>query len=137
MSLIGLVFSLVMLLMGVGHRQEAAPAAFNEEAAGGVGRWLLEYGGDCRGREAEPIVISQLDAAQIVFDGFRLTRNADGQYEGSASFIAAMPVDGREIPYAIAYVLSRDESGGFVGTETVTEDGGLSADCPIELVYME
>ena len=133
MMLIGLVFSLIALLMGVGCRQQA-PAFSEESAAGGAGRWLLEYGGACSGRGSESINISRLDAAQIVFDDFRLRLNDDGQYEGSADFIAAMPVDGRDIPYTIAYVVKRDEAGGFVGAETVIEGGGRSADCPIRLV---
>ena len=134
MLLIGLVFSLIALLMGVGYRQQT-PAFSEESAAGGAGRWLLEYGGACSGREAEPIIISRLDAAQIAFDDFRLRLNDDGQYEGSADFIASMPVDGRDIPYTIAYTVRRGETGGFVGAETVTEDGGRSADCPIRLVF--
>lgn len=134
MMLIGLVFSLIALLMGVGWRQRT-PAFSEETAAGGAGRWMLEYGGACRGREAEPITISRLDDAQIVFDDFRLRLNDDGQYEGGADFIASMPVDGRDIPYTIAYVVRRDGAAGFVGTETVVEGGGRSADCPIELVF--
>lgn len=72
----------------------------------------------------------------MIFDGFHLRRNAAGQYEGSASFIASMPVDGRDIPYTIAYVLNRNE-GGFVGVETVTEDGGHALECPIALAFVE
>lgn len=120
---------LLCLLAGCGS---AVPAAADAARAG---RWSLEYSGACSGREAKSIHISQLDDSQMVFDGFRLRRNDDGRYEGSADFIAPMPVDGRDIPYAIAYALSRDEAGGFVGTETVVEGGGRSADCPIELVF--
>lgn len=134
MMLIGLVFSLILLLMGPLYFP--SPAAFNQgSAAGGIGRWLLEYGGSCSGRESESITISQLDAAQMVFNGFYLRRNAAGQYEGNADFIASMPVDGRDIPYTIAYVLSRNEAGGFVGAETVTEAGGHALECPIALVF--
>ena len=123
---------LLCLLAGCGS---AAPVAPTAAEAAQVGRWSLEYGGACSGREAEPITISRLDDAQIVFDDFRLRLNDDGQYEGNADFIASMPVDGRDIPYTIAYVVRRDEAGGFVGTETVVEGGGRSADCPIELVF--
>ena len=123
---------LLCLLAGCGS---AAPVAPTATEAAQVGRWSLEYSGACRGREAKLIHISQLDAAQIVFDDFRLRLNDDGQYEGNADFIASMPVDGRDIPYTIAYVVRRDEAGGFVGTETVVEGGGRSADCPIELVF--
>lgn len=134
MMLIGLVVSLILLLMGPLYFP--APTAFNQgSAAGGAGRWLLEYDGSCSGRESESITISQLDAAQMIFDGFHLRRNAAGQYEGSADFIASMPVDGRDIPYTIAYVLNRNEGGGFVGVETVTENGGHALECPIALVF--
>ena len=133
MMLIGLVFSLILLLMGPYF---PTPTAFNQgSAAGGVGRWLLEYDGPCSGRESESIAISQLDAAQMTFDGFHLRRNAAGQYEGSADFTASMPVDGRDIPYTIAYVLNRNEGGGFVGVESVTEGGGHALECPIALVF--
>lgn len=123
---------LLCLLVGCGSAAPTAPAAVDSAQ---VGRWSLEYSGACSGREAKPIHISQLDDSQMVFDGFHLRRNDDGQYEGNADFIAPMPVDGRDIPYTIAYALSRDETGGFVGTETVVEGGGRSADCPIELVF--
>ena len=134
MRLMRMSLGLLCLLTGCGS--VAPPLAPAAEAAR-VGRWSLEYSGACSGREARPIHISQLDVSQVVFGGFRLRRNDDGQYEGNADFIAPMPVDGRDIPYTIAYVLSRDEAGGFVGTETVVEGGGRSADCPIWLVFAE
>ena len=123
---------LLCLLAGCGSAVPKAPTV-TETAR--VGRWSLEYGGTCSGREAKLIHISQLDDSQVVFDDFHLRRNDDGQYKGNADFIASMPVDGRDIPYTIAYVVRRDGAGGFVGTETVVEGGGRSADCPIELVF--
>ena len=100
-----------------------------------VGKWSLEYTGGCTGRESEPLLITRLDETEIVFDDFHLLRNEDGEYVGSAVYYASMPVDGREIPYEIAYVLKGTDAGSFVGTETVTEGGGQSLGCPIELHY--
>lgn len=100
-----------------------------------AGLWSLEYTGGCAGREAERLLITQLDDGIIAFDDFQLLRNEAGEYVGSANFIAPMPVDGREIPYEIAYALNATEAGRFAGTETVTEGGGHSLGCPIELVF--
>ena len=99
------------------------------------GRWSLQYTGGCTGREAEPLDITILDETRMVFDNFRLMRDETGIYVGSATFIAPMPVDGREIPYEIAFRLRPTAAGGFVGTETITEGGGHSLDCPVELVF--
>ncbi|MCY3781471.1 MAG: hypothetical protein OXG78_14250 [Chloroflexi bacterium] len=100
-----------------------------------AGNWSLEYTGECAGREAERLHITRLDETAMVFDNFELLRNEAGEYVGSAVFIAPMPVDGREIPYEIAYVLRAAAAGGFAGTETVIEGGGHGIGCPIELVF--
>ena len=47
-----------------------------------------------------------------------------------------MPVDGRDIPYEIRYVLRASDDGGFRGTETIIEGGGHGLACPIELVFV-
>ena len=100
------------------------------------GIWSLAFAGDCTGQEAETVLITRLDDEEIVFDDFRLLRAEDGQYRGSAIFIAPMPVDGREIPYEIAYVLNLTDRGSFEGTETIIEGGGHGIGCPIELVFV-
>ena len=76
------------------------------------------------GSESETLLITQLDEDAIVFDEFELLRNEAGEYVGSAIFIAPMPVDGRDIPYEITYVLRANGDGGFSGRETVVEGGG-------------
>ncbi len=101
-----------------------------------AGTWSLEYHGGCSGREAETLRITRLDETAIVFDDFRLLRDDEGDYSGSAIFIAPMPVDGREIPYEIIYTLSSRDDGGFAGTETIIEGGGHGLDCPVELVFL-
>lgn len=100
-----------------------------------AGLWTLAYSGECADRESEPLLITRLDESAIVFDEFELLRNEAGEYAGSAIFSAPMPVDGREIPYEIAYVLKLNDTGGFSGSETVVEDGGHSIACPIDLRY--
>lgn len=106
-----------------------------EPALPQAGRWTLRYTGECAGREAEPLLITRLDEGALVFDDFQLERNEQGDYVGSAIFIAPMPVDGREIPYEIAYALRPTAAGAFAGSETVTEGGGQSIACPIELDF--
>lgn len=100
----------------------------------GPGMWTLAYSGECAGRESEPLRVTRLDESAIVFDDFELLRNEAGEYAGSAIFSAPMPVDGRDIPYEIRYVLRASDDGGFSGSETVVEDGGHSIACPIELL---
>ena len=95
-----------------------------------------DYSGECAGRESEKLLITQLDEKAIVFDEFELLRNEAGDYVGSAIFSAPMPVDGRDIPYEISYVLRASEAGSFSGTETVIEGGGHGIACPIELVFI-
>ena len=94
--------------------------------------WTLSFGGDCSGRESERLLITRLDDERMVFGDYNLSRRESGSYAGSALFSAAMPVDGRDIPYTIAYSLSERE-GGFVGTQRITEDGGHALDCPVAL----
>ena len=106
-----------------------------EPALPQAGRWTLRYTGECAGREAEPLLITRLDKGALVFDDFQLERNEEGDYVGAAIFIAPMPVDGREIPYEIAYALRASAAGGFAGSETVTEGGGQSIACPIALDF--
>ena len=101
-----------------------------------AGLWSLEYTGDCAGREAERLQITQLDKTAIVFGDFTLLRDAAGQYSGTADRIAPMPADGREIGYTITYALTAAEAGAFAGTETVVEGGGHGLDCPIQLRYL-
>lgn len=102
-----------------------------------AGVWLQQYTGGCEGRESETLLITQLDDSAIVFDEFELLRNEEGEYVGSAIFIAPMPVDGRDIPYEITYALKANDDGGFRGTETIVEGGGHGIACPIELVYVD
>jgi len=101
-----------------------------------AGLWMQEYTGECAGRESEILRISQLDETEIVFDEFHLQRNENGEYVGSAIFSAPMPVDGRDIPYEISYVLRASEASGFSGTETIIEGGGHGIACPIGLVFV-
>ena len=111
-----------------------APAQSTARQEPKAGLWTLAYSGECAGRESEQLLVTRLDESAIVFDEFELLRNEAGEYVGSAIFIAPMPVDGREIPYEIAYVLELNGTGGFSGSETVVEDGGHSIACPIELL---
>ena len=74
---------------------------------------MQHYTGECAGRESEKLLITHLDETEIVFDEFELLRNEAGEYAGSAVFYAPMPVDGRDIPYEISYVLRASEDGGF------------------------
>lgn len=112
-----------------------APAPTMELEAPQAGLWSLRFSGDCSGQEAESLLITKLDENTIVFDEFELLRNEAGEYVGSAIFIAPMPVDGRDIPYEISYVLRASEAGGFSGTETIIEGGGHGLGCPVELVF--
>ena len=116
--------------------QPAPTSVTTQPESPGPGEWSLEYRGGCTGQEAEKLRITRLDESEIAFDDFRLLRNDEGEYSGSAIFIAPMPVDGREIPYEIIYTLSSSDDGGFVGTETIIEGGGHGLDCPVELVYI-
>lgn len=110
------------------------PESASEEPQ--TGSWTLRFSGDCSGQEAESLLITQLDESAIVFDEFELLRNEAGEYAGSAIFIAPMPVDGRDIPYEIRYVLRASDDGGFRGTETIIEGGGHGLTCPIELDFV-
>ncbi len=131
------VTPLLLILLGAcGTMQPApteAPAQLNLPRAGS---WSLEYGGDCLGREAERVDITQLDESAIVFDDFQLLRSEAGEYAGSALFFAAMPVDGRNIPYEVAYALKISDAGRLVGTQTVVEGGGHGLACPVELIFL-
>lgn len=102
----------------------------------GAGIWTLEYVGDCQARDAETIHITHLDEREIAFDDFRLLRDETGQYTGSASFIAPMPADGRDIGYIISYSLS-PEAGGYAGQQLVVESGGHGIGCPVKLMHRE
>lgn len=101
-----------------------------------AGLWTQQYTGECADRESENLRITQLDEMAIVFDDFELLRNDAGEYAGSAIFIAPMPVDGRDIPYEILYVLRAADEGGFSGMETIIEGGGHAIACPIELAFV-
>lgn len=103
--------------------------------AGRPGSWRLQYTGGCAGREAEAIQVSRLGDEELMFDDFHLWRNTEGIFEGSADFIAPMPADGRDVIYTVSYALHALEEGKFAGTETITEDGGASLGCPIQLVF--
>ena len=125
----------LLLLTACGTMAPPSAPSERELDSPRVGKWSLEYTGGCTGRESKPLLITQLDETEIVFDDIQLLRSESGEYVGSVVYYASMPVDGREIPYEIAYVLKGTDAGGFVGTETVTEGGGQSLGCPIELVY--
>ena len=114
-----------------------APAPTRGPEMPQAGLWSLRFTGECAGRESEKLLITQLDESAMIFDEFQLQRNENGEYIGSAIFIAPMPVDGRDIPYEISYVLRASDDGGFSGTETIIEGGGHGLACPIELVYVE
>ena len=101
-----------------------------------VGRWTLQYTGECAGRESETIHVTELDDADLVFDDFHLRRSADGVFAGSSDFIAPMPADGRDVIYTISYAFRAVADGSFSGIEQITEGGGHSLDCPIELVFV-
>ena len=98
-----------------------------------AGLWTLHFHGDCAGRESESVRIKRLDDNEIAFDDFRLLRDDAGEYTGSATFIAPMPADGRDIGYVVTYELRRDDAGGFAGTQTVVEGGGHGIGCPVAL----
>ena len=127
-SLVFALFSLVLSACGTMQPDLVPPAPR-------AGTWTLEYRGGCTGQEAETLLITRLDEGEIAFDDFRLLRNAAGEFVGSATFFAPMPVDGRNIPYEISYRL-RASDDGYVGTETIVEGGGHGLDCPVELVFI-
>ncbi len=104
--------------------------------APGAGFWTMDYVGDCQAREAETLHIIRLDEREITFDDFRLLRDETGQYTGSASFIAPMPADGREIGYIISYSLS-PTADGYAGQQLVVEGGGHGIGCPVRLAQRE
>ncbi len=122
---------LVIALAGCGT-METSPSPIPLKA----GIWTLEYVGDCQAREAETIHITGLDEREIAFDDFRLLRDETGQYTGSASFIAPMPADGREIGYIISYSLS-PTADGYAGQQLVVEGGGHGIGCPVRLAQRE
>ncbi|MDE2777925.1 MAG: hypothetical protein OXI77_18510 [Chloroflexota bacterium] len=128
------IFAL-LLVIALNACGTMAPAPAPAPEAPKAGLWSLRFSGDCSGQEAESLLITQLDETAIVFDEFELLRNDAGEYLGSAIFIAPMPVDGRDIPYEIRYVLRASENGGFSGTETIIEGGGHGLTCPVELVF--
>ena len=130
-----LVLLLIAILLATACGTMAPPQSTVRQEAK-AGKWTLAYSGECAGRETETVRIARLDESAIVFDEFELLRNEAGEYAGSAIFSAPMPVDGREIPYEIAYVLKLNEADGFSGSETVIEDGGHAIACPIELVFV-
>ena len=113
-----------------------APPPGAASALARPGIWTQHYTGECAGREPESLRISQLNESEIIFDEFQLQRNENGEYSGSAIFIAPMPVDGRDIPYEIRYVLRASGDNGFSGTETIIEGGGHGIGCPIDLVFV-
>ena len=47
-----------------------------------------------------------------------------------------MPADGRDVIYTISYSLQEVDEDKFAGTEAITEGGGHSLDCPVELLYV-
>ncbi len=147
MALFRLPFGLILIcsLVACGTMAKPAPATLDKSPSismegdlerGRIGNWSLRYTGSCTGRESEPIEVTRLDDAELVFGDYHLSREETGAYLGSANFIAPMPVDGREIGYTISYRLRLDDEGKFVGTETITEGGGHSLDCPVELVVV-
>ena len=66
---------------------------------------------------------------------FTLSINGDGVYVGSIESIAPMPADGRDIVFETVIEVTQDDRTMFSGTETITESGKDSEDCPIQLVY--
>ena len=147
MALFRLPFGLILIcsLVACGTMAKPAPATLDKSPSismegdlerGRIGNWSLRYTGSCTGRESEPIEVTRLDDAELVFGDFHLLRDETGHYIGSADFIAPMPADGRDVVYTITYSLSLSEEGEFIGTETITEGGGHSLDCPVELVVV-
>ncbi|MCY4145026.1 MAG: hypothetical protein OXE95_11835 [Chloroflexi bacterium] len=118
---------LCLLLSGCGNMAMPTPTP-------GTGSWTLEYAGDCQAREPDAIQITRLDEQKIAFDDFRLLRDETGHYTGSASFIAPMPADGREIGYIISYRL-QPAADGYVGQQLVVEGGGHGIACPVKLAH--
>ena len=136
MRLMVLVSLLIVVMLTLGACGTMAPAPESNAETPGPGLWSLQFTGECSGQEAESLRITQLDEAAIVFDEFELLRNDAGDYAGSAIFIAPMPVDGRDIPYEISYLLRASGDGGFRGTETIVEGGGHGLACPVELDFV-
>lgn len=99
------------------------------------GSWSLQYTGKCAGRDAENIDITVLDDKQIAFEEFMLMINGEGVYIGSIQSVAPMPADGRDIVFETVIELTQEDRNTFSGTETITESGKASDDCPIQLVY--
>ena len=133
------LLALFMSFLLAGCGTMATPADDGSDASSErpkTGRWSLEYTGGCTGREAEAILVTHLDDNTLIFDDFELRRDDDGQFTGSADFVAPMPADGRDVIYTIAYSLRDVGEGKYAGTETITEGGGHSLDCPVELVYV-
>ena len=130
-----IVLLAVVFLVSCGAMAPMPDAGPKQPQKPPVGKWSLAYTGGCAGREAEPIEVTRLDETELIFDDFHLRRDEAGYYAGSADFIAPMPADGRDVVYTVAYSLSLNEEGAFVGTETITEGGGHSLDCPVALVY--
>lgn len=133
---LAIVLLVVIILASCGAMAPMPDAGPAQPQTPRVGRWSLAYTGGCTGREAEPIEVTRLDATELVFDEFHLRVDEAGEYAGSADFIAPMPADGRDVVYTVAYRLSLNEDGTFVGTETITEGGGHSLDCPVALDFV-
>ena len=133
---IAIVSSIMTMLLAIAACGTMAPQPEAGSALPRAGLWTQQYQGECAGRESEKLLITRLDESAIVFDDFELLRNEAGEYVGSAIFIAPMPVDGRDIPYEIRYVLRASDDGGFSGTETIIEGGGHGLSCPIELDFV-
>lgn len=129
-----IVLCVMMLSVSCGAMAPMPDVSTEQSQAPRIGKWLLQYTGGCTGREAESIAVERLDESELVFDDFHLRRDADGTYVGSADFIAPMPADGRDVVYTVAYSFKLNSDGSFVGTETITEGGGHSLDCPVKLV---
>ena len=120
----------LLLLAGCGALAHPPPTTAPDPS----GVWTLHFLGDCAGRESERIQVLSLDDAQMSFADFTLKRDADRVYSGSANFIAPMPVDGRDIVYTVRYSLRRETDGRFSGVQSITESGGHSLPCAVELV---
>ena len=127
---------LLVALGACGRLDEPTLSFVNQPALPAADAWTLAYTGDCAGREDERITITRFDERAIAFGEFALLRGEGGDYIGSATFIAPMPVDGREIPYEIAYALRLNAAGGLLGSQTVIEGGGQGLSCPLALRYL-
>ena len=134
-SLASVLLSLLLLTVCGTMAPPSAPSE-RELDSPRVGKLSLQYTGGCTGREAELIHVARLDESALIFDDFHLLRDESGHFIGSADFIAPMPADGRDIVYTVSYSLSLSEGDEFIGTEKITEGGGHSLDCPVELLYI-